>query len=493
MKDEKDLYDVLSSKFEDKEVPFNIEHWRSMRTMIDSSRAANRRTVWLIVSLGLLLLGGTTTAIIYKWNNETGKTNTISALSLVNKSNNKTTINSNKNPSPVSLVEAPGSKIASNKGHLNLNINKPVIEKQSSANKPVSQLVLASNFPLHNSHSTINNVSIAKQLSQPIASNNVGSSGSVQQNNMAQISQPNNTVQGSQQNNMTPVTQQSNIVQSARQNEVVQSAQPNNAVQSSLQNNRVSNKSAAGNQVVISHKPIMASNSSALHKTDSMTTGASLPQRFSDEPRIYKGKTNIFSVEFGTEYVGGWQIGSVVQGKGFNPIVGVGYSHYMGHKLFLKASLQLNTFGNMNTLPYTYQHTIGNVSYDSAIATKRLYFLRIPVQLEYAVGHNKRSSIGLGCSAWVLLGNSGSASTYQQIDNSPADNVVAYSQNAPLNGYTRIDISGFGLYKYTLSHHFSIYGILYIEGTSIKENSFFGGNVTERTNGVQALISYSLN
>jgi len=485
MKDEQDIYDILSPKFEDNEVPFNAEHWKSMKSMIDASRAANRRTVWLMISLGLLLLAGGTFAV-YNWNTVNGKSNAISAVSTQNRTQKSVAISSTQNHNAASHVEIANSTIANNDSHSNLPSNETMVKNknQTSSHKTLVSLTLANNSQHQNSNQRIErNKNIANPGSQTIVSNNIASS------NNAPSAQQNNIVQGGEQNNITPSTQQINNAPST-QNNLPQTVQQNSTIQSVKQNSIIG-KHAAESNVVISHKPIIGS-PTIVHKTDS--AAESLPKRFSDEPRIFRGKSDIFSAELGTQWSGGWQIGSVIQGKGLNPIIGVGYAHYVGHKVFLKIGLQFSTFGNMNTLPYIYQHNVGNEIYDSAITTKRLYFLRIPVQFERSIGHNKmKSSWGFGGSAWVLLGNSGSASTYQLIDNNPPINMVQYSQNAPLNGYTKVNASAHALYRYTITHNFSMCGLFYYEITSMKDNSFFGGNIIEKTYGFEATLSYSFN
>lgn len=457
MKKEEGFYDIISSKFEEDEVPFNAEDWKSMKMMLDASRSSRKNTVWLIVSICLLLCAAGGTFAVYK-NNRGGNSKTSPAVSSAASTSAKSATHAKQNPNSISAMApltATDSKIVSNNNHDN-KVNVQVAVKRQSATNGISRKNMVTYTSPKQEH--VNGASHAfKPGSQTIALNTVNSSANGQSNELNQGSIPTDVPAAK------GVTENSNVPSMVK-------------------------PSPSSNVSVATTVPVKTT----VDKPDSTTTGV-LPQRFSEEPRIYGGKANIFSIEAGAEYSGGWQIGSAIQGKGFNPIVGVGYARYLGGKVFLKTGIQFSTFGNMSSLAYNYQHSVGNVIYDSVITTKRLYFLRIPLQLEYAIGHNKKSSIGLGGAAWFLLGNSGSATTYQQIDNNPPVNIDRHPQNTPLSGYSKVNASAYALYKYSFTRNLSMSGILYFEMTSMEENSFFGGNIIERTHGFEVMASYSFN
>jgi hypothetical protein len=220
-----------------------------------------------------------------------------------------------------------------------------------------------------------------------------------------------------------------------------------------------------------------------------------LPSRYSDEPFIMQGKKNIFSVEAGVSWTGGWDYGLTTQGHGFNPLVGIGFMHYIKSKLFLKTGLQFSDFGNMNSVPYIIQRKEGNLVNDSVLTTKRLYYLTIPLQLEYYLGKNtiggNKNTIGGGGSVSYLLGSSGTVTTYQVYDNNPPVNLTQYSHFSTLKGYATFSSSVYGFYKRTLNHKLAIYGIVYYGLTDLKNNSFFGTNLFERDKGLKILLSYN--
>src|SRR6185312_843590 len=360
MKTEENFYDIIGSKFNDQQAPFDEQNWQSMRKMIDDSRSEKRRTMWLLVAACLLLFSGATFGI-YEWSNNTGAA----------QHNNAGNITKNAHSS--------SALTGANKQTANI-----VSTNATTTNKTINE---SSNTPISSNGGT----SLQNQSNVNVAANSGENSNKI--NEKKYIIKSHNKKNTLANSSSEPVT---SIAENANSGD-------NRVTGMNEQNNLSSTKGAAS---TVSGNVTMPSNSISVkttgslakvnsHKADSMAAANTLPQRFSDEPRIFQGKANIFSVEVGGEYSGGWEIGSVDQGKGFNVNGGVGYAHYLGSRLFLKTGLLFSTFNNMNPLTYNYQHNVGNVIYDSVITTKRLYFLKIPIQLEYFVGRNKRSSVGV--------------------------------------------------------------------------------------------------
>jgi len=478
MKNENNFYDIINSKFSDRELPFDEENWKSMKKMIDDSRDSKRRILWLFISLALLICVAGAFAF-YSWNNGRGKSGAGSANTSVASTTSKTIstndkLNTNSAPSTNQPTSA-ATKISGNTDNSTVNSTKsvPITNNQPGINTIASGQTMA-----HASSSGKNNKS-----SHISASGNRG------------------TMSGNKPATRVSVAQASGIGSIAGNDKqaggLTQNVQPANTIPGTKDpaNNTVasSQKVATPSSPLAVKKTTELAAKNGIHKTDTIGGSEPLPQRFSNEPRVFMGKTNLFSVDAGTQYSGGWQIGSVVQGKGFNIVVGVGYSHYMGSTIFLKAGLQFSTFGNMSPLTYNYQHNVGHVFYDSVITTQRLYFLRLPIQVEYFVGRKKRSSIGIGGALWYMIGSTGYATTYQQTDNNPPVNMQRYSQNTPLDGYSTVNVSAHIFYRYVLSEKISMYLMPYIELTNMKDNTFFGENIIERTRGFEYILSYNLN
>ncbi len=460
MSTEKDFYNILRSKFEEKEHPFNQADWTRMRAMIDLSRQGRKRNVWFIAAVTLLLCGGGALAGygIFGSNNQGGTSNSVSATS--SQHDSKLAAIDNQATAVNQVTSASSSASVPNHSDVSSSQSSPVNHSQSfSARNNTTALALSTK----NSARQIGRVSKAHHSNSGahviIASNN--QAGPISASQIAQENYKVGILGGSEY--ITP------RIASLKEIDQV----PDISV--ALQNASVSN---------------------TVRVLDTAITGNTLPPRFSDEPRIFRGEKDVLSIEAGVEWTAGWQYGVVTQGHGLNPMVGVGYAHYLGHKLFLKTGLQFTAYENMSSVTYNYQHSVSTspsnyTLYDSVITTKSLYFLSVPVQLEYYVGH--KISIGLGGSVLYLLGSSTAASTYQEYDNLPGveQNVQQYSKGIEQKGYTSFNASAHALVKYTFSPRFSAYGIIYDGLINMKDNNYFGNSLFERDKGGRILLSYS--
>jgi Outer membrane protein beta-barrel domain len=452
MTNEKNFYDILRSKFNSSELPFEEENWKSMKKMIDDSRAAKNRAIWYVASLGLLLFSGGAFGI-YEWNSITGKSDTATShnLPLTKSSANLTKAATTVSNSAISANSAsPASEHNIHASNLNNN-TIPADQVAPNQNRVA---------PLHDKGFTSRKHHL-KSVSQRIVDNNSISSNDLQ-----------NTSEGSTNSVNTILNEDKSL------DPISTSAQITATTGSTIQ------KTAS-------------SPANTINKiTDSATLNESLPSRYSDEPFILQGKKNLFSVEAGFLWTGGWDYGSNTQGHGFNYVAGIGFLHYLKSKIFIKTGLQFSDFGNMSSAPYTSQRQSGNVVNDSVVTTKRLYYLTIPVQVEYYVGKNtiggNKNTVGGGFSVSYLIGSSGSVTTYQQFDNYPPVNIQEYSHSATLKGYATWNTSIDLFYKRTFNRKFSMYVIGYYGLTDIKNNSFFATNLFERDKGLKILVSYNL-
>jgi hypothetical protein len=460
MSTENEFYDILRSKFSEKEEPFDEKNWKSMRNMIDASRAAKRRVLWLAASAALLI-GASAAFGIYEMNNNSGKQYSSQPVT----SGSITPASANNNL-PINNSSNSTNSIANNN------------QSNASSGNTANVVSAANNQQLASTQATTNGTN------GTVAVANNSNKGSSLKRKRHSSTQYNQSIAAS--NEVSTITDELNAIDRDTKVE-----------------NTLSSAAEPTSMLTRSKAPVNATPNTVKKETvsvtktnvpDTSTSNLSLPQRFSDEPRVFNGMTNIFTVEAGAEYSGGWLYITVVQGQGWNPTVGLAYTHYLGKKWFLKTGLQFSTFGNMSTYTYNYQHITSNAGhyteYDSVITTKRLYFLRLPVQFERYLGH-KISGVA-GGTVWYLLGNSGTASTYQQYDNNPPTNLVTYGKNAPLNGYTKVDASAHLGARYTFSRKFSLYGMFYYEFINMKDNAFFGEDILQRTKGFQFLAAYKL-
>src|SRR5580698_2780017 len=120
MNNENNFYDILRSKFNDKEQPFDEANWKSMRAMIDKSREKKRRAFWLASSAAFLLLAAGTFGIIEWKANGTGKSTIVSSRnsSVNNSSQNTTTLNKQRTNLANTVATTDNGTTANNTGNV---------------------------------------------------------------------------------------------------------------------------------------------------------------------------------------------------------------------------------------------------------------------------------------------------------------------------------------------------------------------------------------
>ncbi len=453
MSNDNNFNDIIKSKFSPEhsgEHSFDEANWKSMRTMIDASRAKKKRTLFLLGSLALLLCA-IGTAGIYEWKSGEAKSTNGSKTTTANTVS--PTINTSTNSTTRAINPSPA--ISSNNSTANVTNGAPVATNQSPANVNVA-----------------------------VAAVNNSSSQKADKNKKHRTKAANQTIAG---NNAQIAADQKKFADIERDTKVENVISMKESSDAPLTQAQLPINSTPPIVPKTPPPPVAKAN------TKAPDTATGLPQRFSDEPRIYNGKKQMISIDAGVSYNGGWSpSANIIQGAGFNYVVGVGYAHYLKSKIFIKTGIQFSDLGHLSSYSYNYQSSSAqnpNLINDSVITTKRLYYLSIPIQFEKFIGH--KSSLGLGGSVSYLLTSTASSTTYQQLDNNPPVNYQSYSQNIHLNGYNTFTASAYILYRYTFTRHFSAYVMGYFL-TPVENKTFFGENLYLYSKGIKFLLSYTL-
>ena len=198
------------------------------------------------------------------------------------------------------------------------------------------------------------------------------------------------------------------------------------------------------------------------------------------------------SVELGGGYSFGWKYGDTAQGNGIYPVIGIGYTKSLNEKLSVKTGLQFSTLGNMGSTQFIIKHVNYDFVYnakDTALTTQRLYYITLPLQIEYKLG--KYNAVGVGGTLSYLINSYGKVNVYS-ISGNTVTPVSSYSQNMDVKGFNKWNASLFLLYKRNISDKFSVYVIPYFGLMDLKNNSFFNENTFERDSGVKLLLSYNI-
>ncbi len=467
MNNEKNFYDILRSKFNDKEHPFDEANWKSMRKMIDDSRADKKRTMWIAASLFFLLFAVGTFAII-EWKTGNGKQNSLANQGVPANNSSESNAGNGKSAANASTsAENSNSKTTNN----TISINSATNNNNQTAS--LNNSSTGTNQTPSNGNNTVASVTPTQHKKSGKAHKHIYPSGG-------------QVVGGSFDTHLT--ANQLAALNGNKEYKIPQGS--SNGITDNLSTRKYEDtlQVKPNAPTPITKAPTAAATKA--HIADSIAS-EKLPLRFSDEPRIFNGEKQMISIDAGGSYSGGWNYGGIVQGSGFNYLVGVGYTRYLKSKLFLKTGLQFNIFGHMNTFSYNYQTALSShIVNDSVVTTQRLYYLTIPLHVEWFYHGNW--SVSLGGTVSYLFGSTGSAISYQQIDNNPPVNIHNYSQNIQLNGYSKITSSVYCMFGYSFNRHFSLRGGMYFDVIPLENKSFFGENVSAVDKGFKAIFSYTL-
>lgn len=533
MSKEEEFYEIFRSKLTDRNIPVEEEDWRNMRKKIDDSRKRKKRIIWLYLPLACLLLGfggyelytsintpaNKPSASVTK-NEPVKETNTTVATN-TNPSNTGTTPVINKEEKVIATDTKPGKVYPVTEATKNVNQDKKeqkpaITEKQIATTNAVQKPIVASTVnkqtktekaktetssfnyntteQVKAEHLAVNqpapqkDKTISREKDERISVTQSSVTSSVQQaqpkntNALASSNSKNDSAKHDAvtvQNSSSPVTDVS----------VSQAVQPKNNSEST----HATVKSDSGNKA--STQP--ANNNAKVAKTDSTRAKAdSSSRQVASLPPIHREPSgvNTISVELGAGYSLGWKYGDTAQGRGIAPIAGIGYTHSFNSKWGIKIGAQASAIDFTSTVPYTIKHTtydFGYNSVDTTVTTKWLFYLAVPLQVEYKL--DDKDAIGIGGSvsylitAWGKISTS-SASSYF---NTPQAN-KEYTQYEYVKGFNLWNASVCLLYKRSITKNFSFYVSPYFGLMDMKSNTFFKQTKFERDSGIKILLSYNI-
>jgi hypothetical protein len=544
MSEPKNFYEILRSKFIDRDIPANDEDWRSMRKMIDDSRKRNKRVMWTSLSLLLLLLG--LGSYFFVFDSNSNKTNTVIT-------------NQNVQPAVQSAPPSEQKTAASNEvvmAATSANDKKPVAN-ESSANKenqtnrvapetinekasvPVNsnnaaKSVVATSVKHHNnvvapnknnevalnttarherhnakiSNATTESVNKPKQVASTqtksvtrktnpalTSETKVETNTNIEQANAKQV---NSSVKESVEHKVETNPSASDEISMSKSmktreanNSNTQQLQPDNKSDANSVAQKKDSDTNKQTTVANAQMPFKKADSN-LKKADSslskpLAQNAPLPPLQNKMPN-----DNGFYIDAGAGFSLGWAYGSTVQGRSVNPYLGLTYKNALGDKWAFKAGVGLSALGDMSSTSFIIKHETYDFEYnslDTSLTTKWLIYVTVPLQVEFKIG--EKNSLGIGGSLSYLLNGWGEVDTYK-VTGSTISNEKKYNQFMYVQGYNQWNTSLFLLYRRSLSNRLSVYVEPYFGLSDIKNNSFFGQNTFERDLGIKLLFSYHI-
>ncbi len=507
MSDDEKFDDIIRGKFAEKEFVFNEENWEKAEQKIDSSRRIRKFGKWAVVfTIGLF--SGVALMFPFVGNkNETTK-NEIAATSDNRKTGNeiaelrRTEQEKNVAPQP----EFPADQKEETASPENKNTHA---EHNSSSDKSKDNSIIASaSFPEKANKRTADLSGKPKQEIAEVASSpKTHPDKSSEENNATASGKKKNTESKKENKNSSgetkPVPEEKTKSEQLFAQNIPDSAQKETAEEKS---------SAVTGKNTVNEKQSLAEQKKALNdsasektkepevkgesiskRTTPLDSSAAISQSNAAEQPAKRGlaSANFVSIEGGADFILGWKYHDTLEGRGFNPRFGFGLMHCFNQKWAISSGLLFRSVSHLNT---TKQYTsttydFGSITIDTAIETKSLYYVMLPLQLHYSF--DQKNSISIGGSASCLV-NSRSNVVVTSKDNFNKTDVNTTKQFGFMSGYSRLDAAMSVGYRRKVTEKFSVsasasYGLI-----DLRSNSFFGKNTFERNLGLNISVVYDL-
>ena len=247
--------------------------------------------------------------------------------------------------------------------------------------------------------------------------------------------------------------------------------------------------SSTTNKSVVKDTAIVVKDSVATIKKDSVKSVAKETPK--DDKKESLKQINVFSMDAGANYSLGWANNSVKEANGFNEILGVSIIHFFNIRWSTLLGIQYNSLAHLSYSNYSGSNTQYNFGYTTSYASitpKMLYYLAIPVKLQYWL--NSKNSLSVGANVLYLLNTSSTFSTYTQTDFTTSNHTTV-TKMGYMDGFSSWDIQPALAYRRRIYKSLSISAEAYYGLMDIKSNSFFGINKAEHNNGLKLVLSYS--
>jgi hypothetical protein len=531
MNEEEELKNILNSKLSQEEVPFDEENWEQAEKLIDDSRKKKKRRKWFVIFfIGL----GAGIAIMLPFalkNIKNSVENDIKNTQPQEEIKDSAKQVSIQQPSPIENTNTA----ANNTSSVNTSANETSKESaDKTISKDTAKIISKERTGITKSSSptplatttTKNNVKPKKTISQPM--NEKGDNASTIKSNSKAETVANLSAK-KEKHTITPTVEKkevksekivenktdetANTTVSTNKPEVIRPTE--NSVQSSAKTDTVQKQNEPAETKVATDSTQKSDAVTAVKQGAAQTTPPAKVdsvKKTNDSTAIVKKdsalkkvdtiqtttqpakgpKKDFVSVEAGTNFIFGWNSGGATEARGFNPIIGIGYTHHFGNTWSMHTAVYFNTIGYLTSSTYTDHHLDYNFGFstqDTSITTNWLYYITVPLQVQYAL--NAKSFIAIGGSVSYLITSSGTITTYTQTSFTTTNKQTA-AQMGYYNGFSTLNASVMALYGRKLTNKLSASLSAYFGLIDIKSNSVFSEQAFERETGIRLLLSYDI-
>ncbi len=267
----------------------------------------------------------------------------------------------------------------------------------------------------------------------------------------------------------------------------------------------VENKSDSVNNSATETETAMLEKNIASPKLDSLIS----PQNNLVPPPPLSGglaSATIFAIDAGTNFEAGWTYSDASEAGGFNPVLGVGITHFFNPKWALRSGIEYGSIYYLKASQKVFSSTtysFGSITVDKVIDTKLLHYAILPLMFQY--NFNDKNTLTVGGSISYLV-NSKSKVTINTTTIAPMPLDSTQSGTIPntavstekietgyyANAFNKWDASISVGYRRRLSQNFSAAATANFGLLDIKSNTFFLRENFERNIGMKITISYNL-
>ena len=212
----------------------------------------------------------------------------------------------------------------------------------------------------------------------------------------------------------------------------------------------------------------------------------------SQQPQPQKlASTNIYSIDAGTFYGFGWNYADTLEGRGFVPVIGFGFSHLFNTKWSFSTGFQYGSVGYLNSEKKYSSSTpdFGLTMTDTIIDTRWIHYTVVPLFLHRTLNNN--NSIGIGGTIGFMINT-----TSDYITDSQSDFGSLVQTRTRSSGYME-GLNGMNAtlafsYRRRITNKFSFSAEMHYGITDIKDNAFFAKQKAERSTGIKLTFSYAI-
>ncbi|MEO6904015.1 MAG: hypothetical protein ABI315_12840 [Bacteroidia bacterium] len=486
MSTQDEFEDLIRKKMAEKQFVFSEKNWEKVEKQLDTNKRSKKIFWWSLLFIGGIISG----MFIMLPVNRKYKTNLTKQQSVENtgKGNLNTKITSSKSVNLKTNADSDNKNSSENPSEIKGNI---IENKLDAENK--NQL---NNENRNNENNTVENKIVMNTTSSASRLNK-------KENKTELVDQ--NIINSKE--NLNELKEKKNASSLTSSNETTKLTNSANHLNSSKKRKKVAdNKILKQTNDVVSALTILKGVGTPLLGIDGLDQQIKYPIKSSKSKSQHKinatsnsglGSSTIYSLDAGTNYEVGWNYNGIKEAKGFNPILGLGITHFYNSKWSLFIGAQYGSIAYLKTSEKkftTKNYSFGYNYSDTIIDTKWLHYAVLPLMLQYQV--NNKNSFSIGGSVSYLVNSVNTISYNKRITDPNQTNNSSTNGNKKLtNGYYANDFNQWDAslmmgYRRRLSNRFDITTIVNFGLLDIKKN--LNENKRERNSGIKIIISYNI-